>query len=923
EFYRPVATSDGNGNTWLTEYDDKHRSVRTYLGGGVPGGGSGYIPYQSIVGQFDPDNVLREVNYPEDNSTFIDGRRDLIYGVFDNPGYVETTYDIIDNLGRPTKFTATYPDATISQNLAYDGLGSITAINKKIDHLGESLEVQETFPTDDVLRPAGHTIKIGDLEANTARNFYNNQDHLLVKLVGQVGQSDRFLQQVDYYYDNIGRLTDINSFGDYECNIGNSICELGLTFVRYDQDFEDKECTRINMVRVNGNAFEYISDASTPEELAADLEVALDAALMDAGYAGTVTVTNYYTVDLGYGFNVTIASTDADNVSIEFRDCAEAEVFTVGDCCTVDPPIFTGGENSDIVGDVVDNPDLYFQKMDYDGIDISTIEIGSECFFGRMVNTYEYDPLHRVTRMDNTFFTPDPVANAFSTKYTYDKVGNILTLSRNGLTGEMADGMPVTGLIDKLSYRYEGGTSSILQGIEDQAPNTDIQPLGFEHLNAGYSYDSNGNMLNAGPVSMQYNPLNLPKSISGPAGDVELLYISTGEKYKKTTSGETEEGLPFGGTRYYLAGTEWEDGKPASYNFGEGRVYWSEDEGEWLPALQYRLKDHLGNAMVFFEDQDEDGLLITEADTDDPDQLEVKQRLWYYPFGMHMEGIGQQVAVPGQVYRYNGKEMEELTGLYDYGLRWYDPEIGRFTGVDPIADNFAWVSPYNYAENEPVGHIDLWGLQKAKYSENETLTDAYFDSEDGTYTVVATPLVKGSVPPNISDARDAGEFYAMAYSMNAYQREAVMTGEDGLTQEQASQLDLEIGKAYVEAGLFLTGEWAAAKLAQGGAWAISAARALWANRVVTAGSRYAAAKGLPLVLREAVKKTLDRPFGGLRKAIKQAIEFNTDNNTHKVLIELRTRLRLIEDDYAKFWLTPEQFVIERTKIVIDFLETIH
>lgn len=25
---------------------------------------------------------------------------------------------------------------------------------------------------------------------------------------------------------------------------------------------------------------------------------------------------------------------------------------------------------------------------------------------------------------------------------------------------------------------------------------------------------------------------------------------------------------------------------------------------------------------------------------------------------------------------------------------------------------FAWVSPYNYAENEPVGHIDLWGLQK-------------------------------------------------------------------------------------------------------------------------------------------------------------------------------------------------------------------
>ncbi len=38
--------------------------------------------------------------------------------------------------------------------------------------------------------------------------------------------------------------------------------------------------------------------------------------------------------------------------------------------------------------------------------------------------------------------------------------------------------------------------------------------------------------------------------------------------------------------------------------------------------------------------------------------------------------------------------------------------IGRFAGVDPIAAQFPHVSVFNYAENEPVGHIDLWGLQK-------------------------------------------------------------------------------------------------------------------------------------------------------------------------------------------------------------------
>jgi hypothetical protein len=39
----------------------------------------------------------------------------------------------------------------------------------------------------------------------------------------------------------------------------------------------------------------------------------------------------------------------------------------------------------------------------------------------------------------------------------------------------------------------------------------------------------------------------------------------------------------------------------------------------------------------------------------------------------------------------------------------------RFTGVDPLADRFAHVSPFNYAENEPIGHIDLWGLQQVPY----------------------------------------------------------------------------------------------------------------------------------------------------------------------------------------------------------------
>jgi hypothetical protein len=48
---------------------------------------------------------------------------------------------------------------------------------------------------------------------------------------------------------------------------------------------------------------------------------------------------------------------------------------------------------------------------------------------------------------------------------------------------------------------------------------------------------------------------------------------------------------------------------------------------------------------------------------------------------------------------------------YDYGFRFYDPAIGRFPSLDPKADAFAELSPYNYASNNPVTMIDLWGLQ--------------------------------------------------------------------------------------------------------------------------------------------------------------------------------------------------------------------
>jgi hypothetical protein len=44
--------------------------------------------------------------------------------------------------------------------------------------------------------------------------------------------------------------------------------------------------------------------------------------------------------------------------------------------------------------------------------------------------------------------------------------------------------------------------------------------------------------------------------------------------------------------------------------------------------------------------------------------------------------------------------------LYEYGFRWYDAAIGRFTGVDPLAADYASWSPYNYVMGNPIVNID-------------------------------------------------------------------------------------------------------------------------------------------------------------------------------------------------------------------------
>jgi RHS repeat-associated protein len=278
---------------------------------------------------------------------------------------------------------------------------------------------------------------------------------------------------------------------------------------------------------------------------------------------------------------------------------------------------------------------------------------------------FAYDAINRLTISD--YKTNNGSAWTESTAYeekgiTYDNNGNIGTLQRSNSEGTISD---------NYTYSYTGNQ---LMNISSGST---------------YTYDKNGNMTFDGlrGLYLTYNILNLPETITKGTDNLSYIYSATGEKLAKLKNSMFQQ--------YYTGNMVYNSSKVLDYILHEEGMV----KKATAYTYEYYLKDHLGNTRVVFSPNGTGTTLHLVAE--------------YYPFGLSYRPISPD---NGNKYLYNGKELQDETlggtifGLYDYGARMYDPQIGRWNVPDPLAEYRLSLTPYNYCRNNPILYIDLFGL---------------------------------------------------------------------------------------------------------------------------------------------------------------------------------------------------------------------
>jgi RHS repeat-associated protein len=99
----------------------------------------------------------------------------------------------------------------------------------------------------------------------------------------------------------------------------------------------------------------------------------------------------------------------------------------------------------------------------------------------------------------------------------------------------------------------------------------------------------------------------------------------------------------------------------------------------------------------------------------------------YYPFGLQASTSWTRENNKNDFLYNAGSELNVTSGWYDLFFRNYDPALGRFMQVDPMATSE--IATYQYAGNNPVVFNDPIGASRADYNRGYRLSLQFFASD--------------------------------------------------------------------------------------------------------------------------------------------------------------------------------------------------
>ena len=246
-----------------------------------------------------------------------------------------------------------------------------------------------------------------------------------------------------------------------------------------------------------------------------------------------------------------------------------------------------------------------------------------------------------------------------------------------------------------------------------------------------YTYNANGCMTkdkNKGFQTVRYNQLSLPSYVKTKKGPSEkITYNIRGEKLRIRKNMQIDVPRPWldsitPATPHVYPVIEQPDiaslqdyvVNPAigeivpfptidycgSVVYNNNQLQYVLEEGGFIscesstPRYHFFLRDHLGSNRV----------VATHTG-------QVEQRNMFYPYGASRADCWSDSAMV-QRWKYSGKELDNFQGLhcYDYGFRWYDPIVCRWTTPDPMREKYYDISAYVYCMGNPLKLIDLFGL---------------------------------------------------------------------------------------------------------------------------------------------------------------------------------------------------------------------